>query len=61
MTKSLLKIAFLSVNLLILIVNQYSIIGLPFPQALIVMKLLVLPDLIFLKVNVANTKKNGNQ
>ena len=34
-TKSLLKIAFLSVNLLVLIFHQFSIIGLPFPQTLI--------------------------
>ena len=32
---SLLKIAFLSVDLLILIFHQFSIIGLPFPQTLI--------------------------
>ena len=35
MTKSLLKIAFLSVNLLILIFHQFSIIVLLFPQTLI--------------------------
>ena len=34
-TKSLLKIAFLLVNLLVLIFHQFSIIGLPFPQTLI--------------------------
>ena len=38
MTKSLFKIAFFSVNLLILIFRQISISGLPFPQTFISMR-----------------------
>ena len=38
MTKSLFKIAFFSVNLLILIFRQISITGLPFPQTFISMR-----------------------
>ena len=38
MTKSLFKIDFFSVNLLILIFRQISITGLPFPQTFISMR-----------------------
>ena len=58
MTKSLLKIAFLSRNLLILIFHQFSIFGLPFPQTLIGSR----KDLkVFLKFNIANTKHYGRE
>ena len=38
MTKSSLKIVFLSVNILLLIFHQFSIFGLPFPRNLTVMR-----------------------
>ena len=53
MTKSLMKTAFLSVNVLILILYQLSIIGLLFPQTLICMRH---PE-GYLKVNNVNTKE----
>ena len=57
MIKSLLKIAFLSVNLLILIFHQFSIIGLPFPHRCKTSCSLK----GFLKVNNTNTKKYGKK
>ena len=57
MIKSLLKIAFLSVNLLILIFHQFSIIGLPFPHSHRYKTSCSLKG--FLKVYIANTNKYG--
>ena len=55
MTKSSLKIVFLSVNILLLIFHQFSIFGLPFPRNLSYETSCSFKG--FLKVDIVNAKK----